>query len=98
MLAGGLEDCAMLAKICLGAYFWNFTNQTQRSVNGNLPMRCNLQRMLHVKFLQLRFGASPEAKAELNSGIIRFEHERESLTLDFEVDPNCEMIPMRVIG
>jgi hypothetical protein len=51
-----------------------------------------------IEYDEWKLYDAPEAKAELNSGIIRFEHERESLTLDFEVDPNCEMIPMRVIG
>ena len=41
---------------------------------------------------------APEAQAEMNSGIVQFEHEGRSLTLDFEVDPKSEMIPMRVIG
>ena len=41
---------------------------------------------------------APEASAELNSGILRFEHEDESLTLDFGVDPSRQMIPMRVVG
>ncbi|MDP7450426.1 MAG: hypothetical protein QF689_17685, partial [Candidatus Latescibacteria bacterium] len=41
---------------------------------------------------------APEARAALNSGVVHFEHEGESLTLDFGVDPDREMIPMRVIG
>ena len=41
---------------------------------------------------------APEAQAELNSGVVRFAHGGESLTLDFGVDPDGEMIPMRVIG
>jgi hypothetical protein len=41
---------------------------------------------------------APEAAAELNTGIIRFEHNGESLELDFGVDPNRELMPMRVIG
>jgi len=41
---------------------------------------------------------APEAQAELNSGIVHFTHGNESLTLDFAVDPDGEMIPMRVIG
>ncbi|MGY8825361.1 MAG: hypothetical protein ACKVJG_15725, partial [Candidatus Latescibacterota bacterium] len=41
---------------------------------------------------------APEVQAELNSGVVRFAHGGESLTLDFAVDPDGEMIPMRVIG
>lgn len=41
---------------------------------------------------------APEATAELNTGVIRFEHRGESLSLDFGVDPDSDLIPMRVIG
>lgn len=41
---------------------------------------------------------APEVQAELNSGVIHFAHGGASLTLDFAVDPEGEMIPMRVIG
>jgi len=41
---------------------------------------------------------APEAKADMNTGIIVFEHGGDSLVLDFGVDPEADMIPMRVIG
>ncbi|MFP6647773.1 MAG: hypothetical protein VCF24_30060 [Candidatus Latescibacterota bacterium] len=51
-----------------------------------------------IDYAQWNLYDAPEASAELNSGIIRFEHEDESLTLDFGVDPSRQMIPMRVVG
>lgn len=48
-----------------------------------------------IDYAQWNLYDAPEASAELNSGIIRFEHEDESLTLDFGVDPSRQMIPMQ---
>ena len=41
---------------------------------------------------------APEASAQLQSGVVELRHRGESLTLDFSVDPNRPMLPMRVIG
>ncbi|NKB71698.1 MAG: hypothetical protein GKR89_31880 [Candidatus Latescibacteria bacterium] len=41
---------------------------------------------------------APEAQAELDSGRVHFEHEGQSLRLDFGIDPTQPLIPMRVIG
>lgn len=41
---------------------------------------------------------APEAQAPMNSGVVELRHRDESLRLDFGVDPDAPMIPMRVIG
>ena len=51
-----------------------------------------------IDYTRWKLYEAPEATAEMASGIIQFNHAGESLTLDFEVDPAREMIPMRVIG
>lgn len=51
-----------------------------------------------IEYARWKLYDAPEASAELGSGVIRFEHEDASLTLDFGVDPSREMIPMRVVG
>ena len=40
----------------------------------------------------------PGIDAPLGTGVIRFEQGDQTLTLDFDVDPKKDLIPMRVIG
>jgi len=41
---------------------------------------------------------SPGAQAEVNTGHMVFRHDDSELTLDFGVNPDAAMVPMRVIG
>ncbi len=41
---------------------------------------------------------APEASAEMNTGVIRLAHKGEALELDFGVDAQRPLMPMRVIG
>ena len=41
---------------------------------------------------------APEVSAELNTGIIHFDHKGDTLKLDFGIDPDRDLMPMRVIG
>ena len=42
--------------------------------------------------------ASPNASRELGTGKVRFEWGGDVVDVDFEVDGDAELIPMRVIG
>jgi hypothetical protein len=42
--------------------------------------------------------ASPNASGELGTGKVRFEWGGDVVDVDFEVDGDAELIPMRVIG